>query len=315
MAATRAPLQYIPWPARFIALASIWGLSFVFIKVGLESFAPLQIAALRLAFGAATLVTLVVATGDRLPRHRRTWMHLIFATVFMNVAPFALFAYGEERVSSLLAGIWNATTPLLSVPVVVLLLPNERLTPMRIGGLIVGFIGVLVVLGVWNGLGQHDILGDLMCIGAAACYGVGFPYARRFLAMSGDSPVSLAAGQTLVGTVEAGILAVVFTAAPGDIRLDAVLALLALGALGTGVAYILSWSILRDAGATVATMVTYALPVVSVIAGVVLLGEILTWNEPVGAVIIVIGALLTQGQLMRAGHIVGRRLRARTISP
>src|SRR3954454_13813508 len=82
------PLQSIAWPARFIALASIWGLSFVFIKVGLASFAPLQVAALRLAFGAATLLTLVAATGDRLPRRRRTWLHLIFATLFMNVAPF-----------------------------------------------------------------------------------------------------------------------------------------------------------------------------------------------------------------------------------
>src|SRR5689334_8089957 len=198
MTAAAAPLRGVPWPARFVALAAIWGLSFVFIKVGLESFAPLQVATLRLAFGAATLVSLVALTGDRLPRARRTWGHLLFATIFMNVAPFALFAYGEQRVSSLLAGIWNATTPLLSIPVIVALLPNERLTGTRVAGLIVGFAGVLVVLGVWNGLGEHDLLGDALCLGAAACYAIGFPYARRFLAMSGDSPVSLAAGQTLI---------------------------------------------------------------------------------------------------------------------
>src|SRR3954453_10757387 len=106
------PLQSIAWPARFVALASIWGLSFVFIKVGLESFAPLQVATLRLAFGAATLLILVRLLHDRLPRGRRTWLHLVFGTIFMNVIPFTLFAYGEQRVSSVLAGIWNATTPL-----------------------------------------------------------------------------------------------------------------------------------------------------------------------------------------------------------
>jgi drug/metabolite transporter (DMT)-like permease len=308
-------LRGIPWPVRFVALAAIWGLSFVFIKVGVETFAPLQVALLRLAFGAATLVGLLVLTGDRLPRTRRTWMHLVFATVFMNVAPFTLFAYGEQRVSSLLAGIWNATTPLLSVPWIVLLVPKERMTTTRLAGLLVGFAGVLVVLGVWNGLGEHDVTGDVLCIAAAACYGIGFPYARRFLAMSGDAPVSLAAAQTLVGTVEAGILALLFTSSPAQIRPESVLAMVALGALGTGVAYILNWSILRDAGATAASMVTYALPPVSVIAGVVLLGEALTWNQPAGAIVIVLGALLTQGQLRRAGATVGRRLRPRTITP
>jgi drug/metabolite transporter (DMT)-like permease len=195
------------------------------------------------------------------------------------------------------------------------LLPNERLTGRRIAGLLLGFGGVLVVLGVWNGLGEHDLLGDALCLGAAACYAVGFPYARRFLAMSGDSPASLAAGQTLIGTVEAGLLAVLLTAPPASIGIEPVLALLALGALGTGIAYILNWSILRDAGATIATTVTYALPIVSVAAGVILLGETLTWNEPLGAVVIILGALLTQGQLARAGSIVGRRLRPRTITP
>jgi len=287
----------------------------VFIKVGVTSFAPLQVTALRLAFGASTLLAIIALTGDRLPRRRRTWLHLLFGAVFMNVAPFALFAYGEQRVSSLLAGIWNATTPLMALPVVVLLLPKERATASRVAGLVVGFLGVLVVLGAWNGFGEHDLAGDLMCLGAAACYGLGFPYARRFLAMSGDSPVSLAAGQTLAGTIEAAILALLFSAPPSAVSGDAILAVLALGALGTGVAYILSWSILRDAGATVASMVTYALPVVAVGAGVVLLGEGLTWNQPVGAAIIVIGALLTQGALGPIVQRLGRRLQARTITP
>ena len=315
MTAGAPVLGGVPWPARFVTLAAIWGLSFVFIKLGVESFAPLQVAALRLGFGAVTLLALVYLTGDRLPRGRRTWFHLAVGTVFMNVLPFALFAYGEQRVSSVLAGIWNATTPLWAVPVVILLLPAERLNGLRILGLLIGFAGVLIVLGVWNGLGQHDVVGDLMCLAAAACYGLGFPYARRFLALSGDSPVSLAAAQVSVGTIEASVLALLFTAPPSNVGLDSLGAVVMLGAFGTGIAYVLNWSILRDAGATVATTVTYALPVVAVVAGVVLLGEHLQWYEPVGAAVIVAGALLTQGQLGRAWTGLGRRLRPRTISP
>jgi drug/metabolite transporter (DMT)-like permease len=299
MTASRRRFRSVPWPVRFVALAAIWGLSFLFIRLGIDSFAPLQVTAIRMAVGAATLLTILALTGDRLPRRRRTWARLAFGAVFMNVAPFALFAYGEQRVPSLLAGIWNATTPLMTLPVAVLLLPAERATRSRVTGLVVGFLGVLVVLGAWRGFGEHDVAGDLMCLAAAACYGVGFPYARRFLSDSGDSTVSLAAGQILVGALEATILAVLFTGPPTDVRTEGIVALLALGALGTGVAYILSYSILRDAGATVVSSVTYLLPVVSVVAGVVLLGERLEWNEPVGGLIVVVGALITQDRLSR----------------
>ena len=169
MAASRPRLRSVPWPVRFIALAAIWGLSFLFIRLGLESFAPLQVAAIRLAVGAVTLLAILAVTGDRLPRRRRTWMHLAFGAIFMNVAPFALFAYGEQRIPSLLAGIWNATTPLMAMPVAFLLLPTERATKSRVTGLMVGFLGVLVILGAWRGFAEHDVAGDLMCLGAAAC--------------------------------------------------------------------------------------------------------------------------------------------------
>ncbi len=304
----------VPWPARFVALAGIWGLSFLFIRLGVDSFAPLQVAAIRLAVGAVTLLAILAATGDRLPRRRRTWMHLAFGAIFMNVAPFALFAYGEQRIPSLLAGIWNATTPLMTMPVAFLLLPTERATKSKVTGLLVGFIGVLVILGAWRGFAEHDVAGDLMCLGAAACYGVGFPYARRFLTMSGDSPASLAGGQVLVGAIEAGILAVLFTGPPVAVQTEGIVSLLLLGALGTGVAYILSHSILRDAGATVVSSVTYLLPVVAVVAGVAFLGERLEWNEPVGAVVVVLGALIAQERLGRS-WLRARRARAAGADP
>jgi drug/metabolite transporter (DMT)-like permease len=269
----------------------------VFIKLGVESFEPLQVAFGRMAFGATTLVTILSLRRERLPRDRRTWGLVAIAAIFMNVVPFTLFAYGEQRIPSALAGIWNATSPLFTLPLAVVVLPDERATPSRVAGLLIGFTGVFVVLGAWQAIEGNDLIGDAMCIGAAACYAVGWPYARRFLSNAGHSPVVLSTAQILVATLEIGILALLFSGPPASVRLDSVLALVALGSLGTGVAYILNYSVIRDAGATVASTVTYLLPIVSVLAGIAFLGETLTWNEPLGAAIIIFGALLVQDRL------------------
>ena len=294
------PVMTSPWPVRFVLLAAIWGMSFVFIRLGVESFEPLQVAFGRLALGAITLSTILLLRHERLPRARRTWGHLVVAAFFMNAAPFTLFAYGEQRVPSALAGIWNATTPLLALPVVVALLPDERVTSWRLGGLFIGFFGVLTVLGAWTGAvasdGGTDLVGDAMCIAAAGCYAIGYPYARRFLSSTGHTPVVLSTSQILVAVVEVGIVTVLFTRPPTEVQPQSVAAVIALGVLGTGIAYILNYSLLRDAGATITTTVTYLLPIVAVIAGVVLLDEPLTWNEPLGAAIIIGGAVLAQGR-------------------
>jgi drug/metabolite transporter (DMT)-like permease len=144
----------------------------------------------------------------------------------------------------------------------------------------------------------------------AAAHGLGFPYARG---SPERSPASLAAAQVSVGTIEASVLALLFARPVVERGPRSAGAVVILGA-GTGIAYVLNWSILRDAGATVATTVTYALPVVAVVAGVVLLGEHPQWYEPVGAAVIVAGALLTQGSWVAMTGL-GRRLRPRMISP
>lgn len=177
----RGSTSWSAWPLRFLLLSVIWGLSFLFIKVGDEALAPLQVALGRMACGVATLLLIVSVRRQHLPRGWRVWGHLAVAAVLLNAAPFSLFAYGEQHVSSVLAGIWNATTPLMTVPVAILVLPDEKPTQERSLGLAVGFVGVLVVLGVWAGLGRQDVIGNLMCLGAAASYGLGFPYTAAFL--------------------------------------------------------------------------------------------------------------------------------------
>lgn len=279
---------------RFVALAVIWGMSFLFIKVGDESFAPTQVTLGRVAFGAAALLVILLGSRQRLPRGRRTWAHLAVAAVILNVVPFSLFAYAEQHVSSVLAGICNATAPLFTVAVAVLALPDERPTRRRILGLATGFVGVLIVLGAWHGVAADDLVGALLALGAACCYGIGWAYLRRFLTGTDNSAVSLSAGQLLAGTVELAILVPLVSDPPRDVAPMPLLAVAALGVFGTGLAYALQYSLIRSSGATMASTVTYCVPIVSTAAGILILHEHLTWYIPVGAAVIIAGAFYSR---------------------
>jgi drug/metabolite transporter (DMT)-like permease len=284
------------WRLQYLTLALIWGMSFLFIKEGLRAFAPMQITLGRVAIGAAVLAVVLLARRERLPRGGRTWAHLSVAAMLNNVIPFSLFGYAEQRIGSGLAGICNASAPLFAAVVALAMLPDERLSPRRAAGLVTGFVGVFVVLGAWAGLTGHDLTGALMALGGGLCYGIGFPYTRRFLTGTGFSSLSLAAGQLLCGTVVLAVITPLLTSAPVRWSGTAVSCVVLLGALGTGLAYLLNYGIISAAGATTAATVAYVLPLVSVLAGIVILGERLTWNEPVGAAIIVAGAALTQAR-------------------
>ncbi len=285
------------WRGRFLLLAAIWGMSFLFIKVGDEVLAPVQVALGRMAVGTGTLLIILAVRREGLPAFGSIWIRLAAAALLLNTLPFTLFAYGETHVTSVLAGIWNATTPLLTLVVVLAALPEERPTRSRVAGLAIGFLGVLVVLGIWSGLGGAALLGSLACLAAAGCYGLGYPYSRRVLTGRSESMLALAAGQLLCGTVELGVVAPFTTHMPATIPLRVVLSIFALGALGTGIAYVLNYALVRDAGATVTSTVTYVIPLFSTVAGVAFLGEHLSWNQPIGAVVVVLGVAVSQERL------------------
>ncbi len=286
------------WPVQLLLVAVIWGASFMFIKVELDAgFSPIHVAFLRCALGAPALLLILAATKDRLPRDRSLWRHLVVLGVLMNAAPFALFAYGETQVSSLLAGIFNSLTPLMTLLFSIGLLPDEPPTAEKVAGLAVGFGGVLVVLAPWNGLGGGSLLGALACIGAASCYGLAFPYLRRHVSGRPETGVAVSAAQVTIG----GLLLLLFTpfgALPDHVPGVTVwLSMIGLGVLGTGVAYILNFNVVREAGAQTASMVTYLVPVFAVLFGVTILGEAVSWHEPVGGALIIAGVALAQGRL------------------
>jgi drug/metabolite transporter (DMT)-like permease len=278
--------------SRFVLLTLIWGASFLFIKIGVEALAPLQVAFGRMMFGSLALVAVTIARRERLPREGRVWAHLAVAAALANSLPFTLFAYAERQVSSALASIGNATVPLFTLLFALLLLPSERPTVRRTAGLAVGFAGVLVVVGVWRGVTTGpDVAGMSLILIAAASYGLSGVYMRRYLSTTEYSSLALSVGQLVVGSLELGVLLPFFTTMPHHVPARVVGAIFALGTFGTGIAYVLSYGLIRLAGATVASTVTYFIPVVSIVIGVVGLGEKLAWNAPAGALIIVAGAL------------------------
>src|SRR5262249_14549602 len=147
---------------------------------------PLYVSLGRTSFGALALLVLLAVRRQRLPRDPRVWGHLVVAGVFGAAAPFTLFAIGETHIPSVLAGIWNATTPLLVLPVAVFVMRIEAMTLRRAVGLGLGFAGVLTIIGVWQGVGGGGLIGQAACLAATVCYGFALPYQRRFLAARGE---------------------------------------------------------------------------------------------------------------------------------
>ncbi|MGD0053816.1 MAG: DMT family transporter [Acidimicrobiales bacterium] len=288
-----------PWQLSFVILGAIWGCSFWWIKLGLRAVSPVDVAFVRLCAGGAALLVIAAVTDTALPRRASTWRHLFVFSLLVNSVPFTLFAYGETHISSVLAGLINALTPLTTLVAVLVLFRQERATRTILTGLVVGLAGVLVVIGVWRGFGRGQLLGVLACLVAVACYGVGFPYARTRLGDSKESPIALATGQVLCGAGQLLPFALIAGRVNHHPAPSSLAALAALGVLGTGVAYILNFHVISRAPATIASSVTYLTPLFAVIVGVAFLSERLTWNEPVGAVFILFGAAIAQG---RAGR-------------
>jgi drug/metabolite transporter (DMT)-like permease len=269
-------------------------MSFLFVKVAVESLTPVQIAFGRALCGAAVLLVVPRLSGHRLPRERGLWWHPAVAALLTNTVPFVLFSYGEQHVPAAVAGIWNAVVPLVVLPASLLLVPQERATARRLAGLATGFAGVLAVLGVWTAPAGGELIGSLFCLGAVISHGFGFPYIRRYLAERRESPLALVAGQLLCAVVQLALPLPLSGPVPSGLPWRVVASMLALGALSTGVAYVLNYSVIRDAGAVTASTVTYLIPVFAVLGGVLFLGERLAWYQPLGALVIIAGAALTR---------------------
>ncbi|WP_244946382.1 DMT family transporter [Microbacterium saccharophilum] len=274
------------------------------MKVALGGVSPAQVAWTRLVLGTLTLGLFVLARRERLPRRLRVWGHMLVLAVTFCVIPFLLFSWAQQHVTSGLASIYNATTPIMTAIMAWAVFRVEKLKPVQIAGILVGIAGVMVIIAPWQGLDlAQSLIAQLAILGATACYGFSLAYMRRFASDTGMSALVFSFLNIGLAAVIMVLLTPLIALTPVTLDVWIVLSLVLLGCLGTGVAYIWNQNVLRAWGPTRASTVTYITPVVGVVLGVVLLGEHLSWNEPVGAAVVFLGILLAQDRL---------HLRART---
>lgn len=280
---------------QFIAMGLVWGASFLFMKVGLEGVSFGQVVWARLVFGAVTLAVIAVITRSRLPREPIVWLHFLVVALTYCVIPYLLFAWAEQYVSSSLASIYNAVTPITTAILVTAAFRVEKLNRDQILGVAIGVLGVVVVIGPWQIAAlSGSVWGQLACLGAVTCYGFSFGYIRKFISHRAMPATTIAVMNIGVAAAIMLVLTPVVAWGPIAFSWPVLLSLLALGALGTGVVYIWNMNVLRAWGPTATSGVTYVTPVVGVALGILVLGETLSWNEPVGALVVLAGILLTQ---------------------
>ena len=286
--------------AILILLSILWGGSFFFIDIAVESVAPFTLVLLRVAIAAATLLAFLALTGRSLPFESRTILPFLTLALLNNAIPFSLFAWGQQHIASGLASILNATTPLWAVLVAHLFTADEKATPLKVLGVAVGFSGVALMIGgdLLLGLADADLLAQLACLGATLCYALAGVHARRFRVM-GVSPMSVSAGQLTAAAIVMLPLVLLFETPwnAGAPTAGAWAAILALALFSTTFAYILYFRLIDTAGATNAILVTFLIPATAILLGAMFLGEALALRHFLGMGLIGVGLAAIDGRL------------------
>ncbi len=285
------------WVPGFIALGIVWGSSFLFIKWGLLSLTSIGVAFLRGLIGGLTLLLFALATRTRLPNKLIHWFHLAVVALFLNAIPSYLFAVGETHVTSVMAGLLNATTPLMTVIVITFAFREQKINRDQGIGVLIGFIGIAILTGAISGLHGSDLKGIAALLLATFCYGISMPYSKRFVAPLPYSSTALAAGQVIASATLLAPFAMLggLTHAPWNGK--SITGMLALGAMGTGFAYIWSYRNVRLAGSAVASTVTYITPIVATVLGIWLLKEPFKISQLFGAALVLLSAALVQKKI------------------
>jgi len=288
------------WLPFYLLTGFIWGCSFIFIKEGLDFLTPIGVAFIRCALGAVTLYGFARYRKIALPRDKKALFHIWIVCLLLNVFPGIFFALAETEVTSILAGIINAVTPLMTLIAILGVNKTERANKVQVIGLFIGFAGVLVVLGVWNGLGTNPWWAVLILFIAVALYGISYPYTRRFVMPLGIKPEAIVATQLLLASATILPFYLLTGLTTDEIQVGPLLSMVALGVFGSGFAYLWNFKVMEIAGSAISSSVTYLTPVVAVVAGIIFLGEGISWHEPVGAIVVLLGAAIAQERIKLA---------------
>jgi drug/metabolite transporter (DMT)-like permease len=288
-----APIDWL----LFILLGFLWGSSYLFIKIGVEAgLQPFTLVAGRLLIGFVLLAVVVAVAREQLPRNVRIYGHLAVMAVFSVALPFCLITFAEQSTDSTLAAILNASVPLFVILIAAAALADERITAPRVAGLVVGFIGVAILVGFDPGvLAGTDVVAVLALIGSSISYATGAVYARRYA--HGLRPMIPAMFQVGIAMLMTGTLALIFEqpiTIPG--RFDAILAVVWLGLLGSGTAYLVFFRLLREWGATRTSLVAYLLPVFGIVLGAAVLQEHVDARTILGTALVIGGIALVNAR-------------------
>lgn len=284
--------------AMLLGLSLLWGGSFFFVGVAVRELPPLTIVTLRVGLAAITLWLVVLVSGIRLPSDPKVWRSFLGMGLLNNVIPFALIVWGQTQIASGLASILNAATPIFAVVVAGILLPDERITPLKFLGVALGFVGVVVMIGVPASSDVSNVLPQLAIIGAALSYSFAGVYGRRFKGF-GINPILTAAGQVTASTLVLLPITFVVEGVPNIANVSCNIwgAIVGLAIISTAVAYILYFKILERSGATNVLLVTLLVPVSAILLGSLFLNETLQTIHFVGMALIALGLSAIDGRL------------------
>lgn len=279
-------------------LALIWGGSFLAMRVALDSIGPLWIVAHRTLWAALVLWAVVRLAGHRTPRGLRLWGAFFVMGLMNNVVPFGLIAWGQGHIETGLAGIINASTAVWGVMFAALLLPDERLTGRRLVGVLLGFAGVSLAIGV-EALRNFDLrsLGQLAIVGAALSYAISGVWARKTL--SGVTPQVAAAGMVSCSTVISLVLAIAIEGPPNLALTPGTWTAIAyFSVMATAIAYLLYYRILAAAGSGNTMLVTLVVAPVAIVLGALFRGEGLTLSAYSGFALLALGLIVIDGRAL-----------------
>lgn len=281
-----------------VLLSLIWSCSYLFIGIAVQSLSPMLIVMSRIVLAALALLPVHVLLIGGLPRDRATWWAIIGMSIFNNVIPFMLIVTGQTMITAGLASVINATSPMFGVAFIAAA-GLEPLILRKVIGIAIGIVGVAILKGATlMGQGSQSI-GILLCLAAAASYGLGSLWARRMI--RGAAPLSMATGQLLVSSAIMLVLAFSFD---HPVRLLHApwlgwLAILVLALACTSLAYIIYFRIVARAGAANVLLATMMIPPCAIALGVAFLGEDIHLREIIGAAVIVFALIIIDGRALR----------------
>lgn len=281
-----------------LLLSVIWGGSYLFVGIAVKDLSPLVIVMARVVIAAAALLPLHLILIGPLPRDREAWTAIVGLSILNNVIPFTLIVTGQTMIASGLASVINATSPLFGVAFIAMA-GLDPLIPRKLFGILMGIAGVAVLKGGSLFGENSQSIGILLCLGAAASYGVGSLWARMNL--KNTAPLSMATGQLLCSSVIMTILAFSFDNPSQliDASKESWAALLGLSLLSTSFAYILFFRVVARSGPANVLLVTMIIPVSAIAMGITVLGETLDPMEIFGTAIIMLALVVIDGRALK----------------